>query len=133
MTIQDWGITYDELEPHYDKFEYLCGTSGKAGNIRGQIRVGGNPFEGARARRRAEFLPFISSIALFVMGYVGLAISLWPNIVPHSISLWDAAAAPRSQAFLLVGTLFLLPVIVAYTAWSYWVFRGKVRAGVGYH
>jgi cytochrome bd ubiquinol oxidase subunit II len=67
------------------------------------------------------------------MGYVGLAISLWPNIVPHSVSLWDAAAAPRSQAFLLVGTLFLLPVIVGYTAWSYWVFRGKVRAGAGYH
>ena len=50
MTIQDWGITYDELEPHYDKFEYLCGTSGKAGNIKGQIQAGGNPFEGARSR-----------------------------------------------------------------------------------
>ena len=46
------------------------------------------------------------------MGYVGLAISLWPNIVPHVINLWDAAAAPRSQAFLLVGTLFLLPVVI---------------------
>ena len=75
----------------------------------------------------------IGAIALFAMGYVGLAISLWPNIVPHGISLWDAAAAPRSQAFLLLGTLFLLPVIVGYTAWSYWVFRGKVRAGTGYH
>jgi cytochrome d ubiquinol oxidase subunit II len=83
--------------------------------------------------RRAEFLPFLGAIALFTMGYVGLAISLWPNIVPHVINLWDAAAAPRSQAFLLVGTLFLLPVIVGYTAWSYWVFRGKVRAGGGYH
>jgi len=83
--------------------------------------------------RRAEFLPFLGTLALFTMGYVGLAISLWPNIVPHSVSLWDAAAAPRSQAFLLVGTLFLLPVIVGYTAWSYWVFRGKVRAGAGYH
>jgi cytochrome d ubiquinol oxidase subunit II len=83
--------------------------------------------------RRSEFLPFIGAIALFTMGYLGLAISLWPNIVPHSISLWDAAAAPRSQAFLIVGTLFLLPVIVGYTAWSYWVFRGKVRAEAGYH
>jgi len=83
--------------------------------------------------RRSEFLPFLGAIALFSMGYIGLAISLWPNIVPHSISLWDAAAAPRSQAFLLLGTLFLLPVIVGYTAWSYWVFRGKVRAGTGYH
>jgi gluconate 2-dehydrogenase alpha chain len=50
MTIQDWGVTYDELEPHFDKFEYLCGISGKAGNIKGQIQPGGNPFEGARAR-----------------------------------------------------------------------------------
>src|SRR5882724_9926387 len=49
MTIQDWGVTYDELEPHYDRFEYLCGTSGKAGNIKGQIQSGGNPFEGARS------------------------------------------------------------------------------------
>ncbi len=82
---------------------------------------------------RSEFVPFMGAIALFTMGYLGLAISLWPNIVPHSISLWDAAAAPRSQAFLIVGTLFLLPVIVGYTAWSYWVFRGKVRAEAGYH
>jgi cytochrome bd ubiquinol oxidase subunit II len=84
-------------------------------------------------QRQTEFLPFLCAVALFVMGYIGLAISLWPNIAPPSISLWDAAAAPRSQAFLLVGTLFLLPVILGYTAWSYWVFRGKVRAGAGYH
>jgi gluconate 2-dehydrogenase alpha chain len=50
MTIQDWGITYDDLEPHYDRFEYLCGTSGTAGNIKGQIHDGGNPFEGPRSR-----------------------------------------------------------------------------------
>jgi gluconate 2-dehydrogenase alpha chain len=50
MTVQDWGVTYDELEPHYDKFEYLCGISGKAGNLKGQIQPGGNPFEGARSR-----------------------------------------------------------------------------------
>jgi gluconate 2-dehydrogenase alpha chain len=50
MTIQDWGITYDDLEPHYDRFEYLCGTSGQAGNVNGQIIEGGNPFEGPRSR-----------------------------------------------------------------------------------
>src|ERR1700751_2652900 len=50
MTVQDWGVTYDELEPHYDQFEYLCGTSGTAGNIKGKIQEGGNPFEGARSR-----------------------------------------------------------------------------------
>jgi gluconate 2-dehydrogenase alpha chain len=50
MTIQDWGITYADLEPHYDRFEYLCGTSGTAGNLKGQIQEGGNPFEGPRSR-----------------------------------------------------------------------------------
>jgi cytochrome d ubiquinol oxidase subunit II len=84
-------------------------------------------------QRGAEFLPFLFAIALFAMGYLGLAISLWPNIVPPAISLWDAAATPRSQAFLLLGTLFLLPVILGYTAWSYWVFRGKAPAGSDYH
>jgi cytochrome d ubiquinol oxidase subunit II len=83
-------------------------------------------------RHGAEYTPFFAAIGLFVMGYIGLAISLWPNIVPPSISLWAAAASPRSQAFLIVGTLFLLPVIVGYTAWSYWVFRGKVRGDIGY-
>ena len=50
MTIQDWGVTYEELEPYYDKFEYLCGISGQAGNVQGKIQPGGNPFEGPRAR-----------------------------------------------------------------------------------
>ena len=50
MTIQDWGVTYADLEPHYDRFEYLCGISGKAGNLNGQIQEGGNPFEGPRSR-----------------------------------------------------------------------------------
>jgi cytochrome d ubiquinol oxidase subunit II len=67
------------------------------------------------------------------MGYLGLAISLWPNIVPHSVSLWDAAAAPSLAGVSPRRHAFLLPVIVGYTAWSYWVFRGKVRAGAGYH
>ncbi len=82
--------------------------------------------------RGAEFMPFIAAIGLFAMGYLGLAISLWPMIAPPTISLWDAAAAPRSQAFLMVGTVFLLPLILGYTAWSYWVFRGKVRGAIGY-
>ena len=50
LTIQDWGVTYEELEPYYDRFEYLCGVSGKAGNIKGQIQPGGNPFEAPRSR-----------------------------------------------------------------------------------
>jgi cytochrome d ubiquinol oxidase subunit II len=82
---------------------------------------------------RAEVLPFVGAIGLFVLSYVGIAISLYPMIVPHHFTLWEAASSERTQAFLLVGTLALLPVILMYTGWSYWVFRGKVRADVGYH
>lgn len=80
-----------------------------------------------------EIAPFVFSVLLFLMSYLGLAISLFPMIVPHAYSLWQAASDPAAQAFLIVGTLFLLPVILVYSAWSYWVFRGKVRADIGYH
>ncbi|HVV92421.1 MAG TPA: cytochrome d ubiquinol oxidase subunit II [Hyphomicrobiales bacterium] len=80
-----------------------------------------------------EFTPFLAAIGLFLMSFVGIAISLWPMIVPYRFTLWQAASSSSTQAFLLIGTLFLLPVILMYTAWSYWVFRGKVRADVGYH
>jgi cytochrome d ubiquinol oxidase subunit II len=84
-------------------------------------------------RRDYELMPFLGAIGLFAMSFVGIAISLWPMIVPYKYSLWEAASSPSTQAFLLIGTLFLLPVILMYTAWSYWVFRGKVRADGGYH
>ena len=71
--------------------------------------------------------------ALFLMSFIGIAISLWPMIVPYHYTLWEAASSPSTQAFLLIGTLFLLPIILMYTAWSYWVFRGKVRDSGGYH
>jgi cytochrome d ubiquinol oxidase subunit II len=77
--------------------------------------------------------PFMGALGLFVMSYVGIAISLWPMIVPGHYTLHEAAASESTQAFLLVGTLILLPVILLYTGWSYWVFRGKARADIGYH
>jgi len=77
--------------------------------------------------------PFLFSLALLFLGYSGLVISLWPNIIPSSISIWDAAAPPESMGFTLVGALFIIPFILAYTTWSYYVFRGKVRSGEGYH
>jgi cytochrome d ubiquinol oxidase subunit II len=76
---------------------------------------------------------FIGAVGLFVLSYIGITISLFPMIVPHHYTLMQAASPPGTQAFLLVGTLFLLPVILFYSGWSYWVFRGKVRADVGYH
>ena len=82
---------------------------------------------------RHELVPFLGAIGLFLMSFIGIAISLWPMIVPFHYSLRQAASSESTQAFLLIGTLFLLPVILMYTAWSYWVFRGKVRADIGYH
>ena len=81
----------------------------------------------------AEYAPFAAALGLFVMSYIGIAISLWPMIVPGHFTLDQAAASPSTQAFLLVGTLILLPIILLYTGWSYWLFRGKVRADIGYH
>ena len=84
-------------------------------------------------RHGSDYGPFLGALGLFVMSYAGIAISLWPMIVPGHYTLDQAAASESTQAFLLVGTLFLLPVILFYTGWSYWVFRGKVRADGGYH
>lgn len=77
--------------------------------------------------------PFLLSLFLLFLGYTGFGISLWPNIIPPAISIWDAAAPPQSMGFTLVGALFIIPFILAYTAWSYYVFRGKVKPGEGYH
>jgi cytochrome d ubiquinol oxidase subunit II len=82
---------------------------------------------------KAEVTPFVGAVGLFALSYVGLAISLFPMIVPYHFTLWEAASSPRTQAFLLVGTLVLLPIILTYSGWSYWVFRGKVRTEAGYH
>jgi cytochrome d ubiquinol oxidase subunit II len=82
---------------------------------------------------RSEVLAFAGGIGLFALSYLGIAISLYPLIVPPHFTLWQAASSNRTQAFLLVGALVLLPVILMYTSWSYWVFRGKVRSDIGYH
>jgi cytochrome d ubiquinol oxidase subunit II len=80
-----------------------------------------------------DALPFFSTIGLFLLGYLGLVISSFPYLVPPSVTIWQAAAAPASQIFMLLGTLVLLPLILVYTGFVYWVFRGKVREGEGYH
>lgn len=84
-------------------------------------------------RKRQEGLPFVATMGLFLFTYLGLLVSKWPYMVPPDHTLWDAASAPESQMFLLVGTVFVVPAVLAYTAWTYWVFRGKVRVGEGYH
>jgi len=82
---------------------------------------------------KAQALPFLSALALMLLGYGGLGISLWPNIVPPAISIWDAASPPQSQGFTLIGAMLTIPMILAYTIWAYSVFHGKVRSGDGYH
>lgn len=77
--------------------------------------------------------PFLASIALFLLGFLGLAISNFPYLVPPSLTVWDTAAAPASQIFMLLGTLLLLPMILGYIIFVYWLFRGKVREGESYH
>jgi len=77
-------------------------------------------------RQGREYWPFILSILLFMLGYAGLAISLWPYIVPFAVTVHQAAAAPESQSLLLVGALVMLPIILGYTAYCYYLFKGKV-------
>ena len=84
-------------------------------------------------RTGGDVAPFLLTLALVFLGYSGLGISLWPNVIPPDISIWEAAGPPQSLGFTLVGALLIIPVILGYTAFSYWVFRGKVRAEDGYH
>lgn len=83
-------------------------------------------------RRGDARLPFLIALSWFLLGFVGLVISMFPYFVPRQISIWDAAAPYQSQVFMLVGAVIIIPIILAYTAWSYWIFRGKVGTQ-GYH
>lgn len=83
-------------------------------------------------RKRQEILPFVLTLGLFLLCYIGLGVSLWPYAAPPSITIWEAASAPSSLIFLLLGTLIMLPIILFYTGYSYFIFRGKVRSGEGY-
>ncbi len=83
-------------------------------------------------KRGAERLPFLMTLALFVLNFVGLGISIFPYLVPRAVTIWDAAAPEQSQVFMLFGVAVIMPVIIAYTLWAYWVFRGKAGTH-GYH
>jgi cytochrome d ubiquinol oxidase subunit II len=82
---------------------------------------------------KQDYRPFFLSLTLFALSYAGLGISMWPYIVPRSITIWQAAAPDNSLVFMSYGIAVLVPIILAYTAWAYYVFRGKVSAGAGYH
>ena len=84
-------------------------------------------------RTQRDIAPFLAAITLFLLGYAGLVISNYPYLVPPSMTVTAAAAAPESQYFMLIGTAVLLPVVLGYTVFVYYTFRGKVRVGEGYH
>jgi cytochrome d ubiquinol oxidase subunit II len=84
-------------------------------------------------RNNANHGPFLLTLGLMFLGFSGLGISIWPNIIPPSISIWQAASPPQSQGFMLVGALLIIPIILTYTSWNYYVFRGKIRPGVDLH
>jgi cytochrome d ubiquinol oxidase subunit II len=77
-------------------------------------------------------MPFVMAILLFLISYAGIGVSVYPFIVPRAVTVWEAAAPDESLVFLLVGTAILIPIILAYTGYSYWVFRGKVDSTHGY-
>jgi len=83
-------------------------------------------------RKRWELAPFLMALALFALGMAGVGVTMWPYVVPGELTIWDAAAPARSQWFMLVGAVITIPLILGYTGWAYWVFRGKV-GGEGYH
>ncbi|MES2141298.1 MAG: cytochrome d ubiquinol oxidase subunit II [Pseudomonadota bacterium] len=83
-------------------------------------------------QNRREKAPFVLSMGLFVLAYIGFCISAWPYIIPHVVPVWEAAAAPSTLKFILVGAVILLPILLAYTVYSYHVFRGKVKEVIHY-
>jgi cytochrome d ubiquinol oxidase subunit II len=83
--------------------------------------------------KKYDYQPFLLSLILFALSYAGLGISMYPYIVPQSITIWQAASPQSSQLFMLFGVAVLIPLILGYTAWAYWVFRGKVNAASGFH
>lgn len=80
-----------------------------------------------------EIVPFVTAVALFLLCYLGLAVSTFPYLVPPSLTVWDTASSPPTQIFMLLGTLVMLPIILGYVIFVYWIFGAKLREGEGYH
>jgi cytochrome bd ubiquinol oxidase subunit II len=80
-----------------------------------------------------DTVPFLAAIGLFVLGYLGLLISNFPYIIPPSLTIWQTASSASTHVFMLIGTLMMLPIILGYMVFVYWIFGGKLHEGEGYH
>jgi cytochrome d ubiquinol oxidase subunit II len=119
------------VQPHY--FERWFHYPGLLVAVPMPLLVGATALALWRSIRAGrDWVPFLLVLLLFLLNMIGLGISIWPDVVPGRVSIWAAAAPHTSQLFLLVGALILIPIILGYTAFSYWVFRGKVGEE-GYH
>jgi len=118
-----WGVTMTSVD--WSSFVWLAPLPLLAGAICFLLWRG--------ADQRRHFAPYLYAVALFLIGYIGLAISLWPYIVPFTMIPADAAAADNALMLMLVGALIMLPVVLAYTAYVYWIFRAKVSEDGAYH
>ena len=126
------------VEPH---IAARWGWTGAGFDLARLARFGAIPLLGAIGvgivaaglRRGAHVWPFVGAVVVFLSGYLGLAVSFFPYAAPYSMTYEQAANAPSALALLTAGGVIILPVILAYTAWVYWVFRGKTVADAGYH
>ena len=82
---------------------------------------------------RNDWIPFVLTLGLFALCFIGLGVCMWPYVIPTEVTLWDAASPYKSQLFMFVGAIVLVPLILSYTAYAYWVFRGKLDPDKGYH
>jgi cytochrome d ubiquinol oxidase subunit II len=82
--------------------------------------------------RWRELETFLLTIIVFLLGFAGLVISLWPYVVPRHVTIWEGASDPQTLAFIGVGVAIVMPIVLAYQAHAYWVFRGKTRRLEGY-
>ncbi len=80
-----------------------------------------------------DWMPFVLTLGLFGLCFIGLGVSMWPYVIPPSVTLAEAASPVKSQLFMFVGAIVLVPIILGYTAFAYYIFRGKIRHGEGYH
>ncbi|WP_033922078.1 cytochrome d ubiquinol oxidase subunit II [Sphingomonas sp. 37zxx] len=127
------AVSASTLTLEYEYYQRWLGYPGVLLTAQVPLLVGIFAFAFYRSlKQRREARPFLLALGLFALSFIGLGISMFPYIVPDSVTIWQAAAPESSQLFMLAGAAVLVPVILIYTGWAYWVFRGKVGTE-GYH